>query len=127
MAPWLVSEWDTFARLAQHDQAKPLLDRVGDGQGVHDLLANWPPDIPRGTGGLEAEPAHIRGVLASRSSQLTNIARTNTMGDLVVMFRRGQGSAPSYTRALHAALTLARGRAALQKVGVNGGPRLQNS
>ena len=97
-----MSEWDTVARLAQLYQAKPSLDWVGDGQGVHDLLA-------------------------ACSSQFTNTARMNTMGDLIVMSRRGQGNAPNYTRALHAAPTLARGKAALQKVGVNGGPRLQNS
>ena len=117
-----VQDWDTFVDLAYKWQAKPLLDRIGDGSDIREVLENWRPGVARSIGGLEGVLRQIKPELRPRAPSLKNTRRTQLMLDLMVMHRRGLGDERAYTRVIHCAL--AQGRAPHIKVDVTGGPHL---
>ncbi|HEY6785346.1 MAG TPA: hypothetical protein VI159_10355 [Gemmatimonadales bacterium] len=119
-----VEDWDTFVDLAYKWRAKPLLDRIGDGSDIREVLENWPPGVARSIGGLEGVLRQIKLELRPRVTSLKNTRRTQLMLDLMVMHRRGLGDERAHIRVIHGALAQRHGRAPHITVDVTGGPHL---
>lgn len=126
-----VADWDAFVELAERYQVHPLAGyyRPGtrDGDYIRGQLQTWPPGVARTIGGLEAQLAQVRAELRHRSNSFSNARRTNALLALVVLARQGRGDPQRYTQIIHDHVVRKGGHAPPLKVGVTGGPRLQNA